>query len=84
MGVKAERTVESEMSLTFVKYPAPKGPNQVVVSMFRDVIDKKFHRDQIEGLCPPLVKLPQKSKQVPRQHSCHPINNKNKNKGEKK
>ena len=53
------------MSLTFVKYLAPKGPNQVVVSVFRDVIDKEFHRDQIEGLCPRLVKLPRKSKQVP-------------------
>ena len=32
--------------------------------MLRDMIDKEFHRDQIEGFCPPLVKLPQISKQA--------------------
>jgi len=65
LGVKMERTVESEVFLTFVKYPAPKGPDQVIISVFRDMIDKEFHRDQIEGSCPPLVKLPWKSKKVP-------------------
>ena len=56
--------IESEIFLTLVKYPAPKRPNQVIVSVFRDVIDKEFHRDQIEWLCPPLVKLPRISKEV--------------------
>jgi len=58
MGVKAERTAESEVFLTFVKYPAPKGPDQVVIPVFRDMIDKEFHHDQIKGFGPPLVKLP--------------------------
>jgi len=62
LGVRAGRAVGNEVFLTFVKYPAPKGPNQVIIPVFRDMIDKEFHRDQIEGFCPPLVKLPWKLK----------------------
>lgn len=58
--VKVDRTLESEMSLTLVKQPAPKGADQVIIPMFRDMIDKEFHRDQIERFRPPLVKLPRK------------------------
>ena len=57
--------VESEMFVAFVKYSTPKGPNKVVVSVFPDVIDKEFHRDQTEKFCPPLAKLPRKPKTGP-------------------
>jgi hypothetical protein len=57
--------VESEKFLTFVKYPAPQRPRQVVIPVFRDMIDKEFHRDQIEGFGPSLIKLTQKQKRAP-------------------
>jgi hypothetical protein len=64
MNIKKECRVESEMILTFVKDSAPKGSHQVIIPMFRDVIDKELHCDQIERLSPPLIKLPQGQRQV--------------------
>ena len=62
IDVKADGMVESQKFLTFVEYSAPQRPRQVVIPVFRDMIDKEFHRDQIEGLGPPLIKLMQKQK----------------------
>jgi hypothetical protein len=60
--VKADGMVGSQNFPTFVKNSAPQRPRQVVIPVFRDMIDKEFHRDQIEGLGPPLIKLMQKQK----------------------
>ena len=60
--VKADGMVGSQIFPTFVKYSAPQMPRQVVIPVFRDMIDKEFHRDRIEGLGPPLIKLMQKQK----------------------
>ena len=60
MNMEPEHKTEGEMLLTFVKYSAPEGSNQIIISVFRDVIDKEFHCDQIEWFRPPLVKLPGK------------------------
>lgn len=68
MNVREGRAVESKIFLTFIEYPTPQGPHQVIIPMFRHMIDKEFHRDQIEWLRPPLVKLP-RSKRPTRQHS---------------
>lgn len=55
---------ERKTVFTFIEHSGPEGSDQVVITVFRDVIYEEFHCDQVEGLCPTLIKLLRNPKQV--------------------
>ena len=56
--------MERKTVFTFVEHSGPEGSDQVVITVFRNVIDEEFHCDQIEGLSPTLIKLSRNPKKV--------------------